>query len=118
MQASIQTHNQRPAAVWSSGGADYDQVSSGISDSISHCVLRLAPQAGERVLDLATGTGWTSRRVAACGARVVGVDIAADLIAAARARAETEGLPIATASPGRSRGSRRERSGFRQGSMG
>lgn len=94
MEASIQTHNQRPAAVWSSGGADYDQVSSGISDSISHCVLRLAPQPGERILDLATGTGWTSRRVAASGARVVGVDIAADLIAAAKARAEAEGLPI------------------------
>ena len=94
MPASIQTHNQRPAAVWSSGGADYDQVSSGISDSIAHCVLRLAPQPGERILDLATGTGWTSRRVAASGARVVGVDIAADLIAAAKARAETEGLPI------------------------
>ena len=94
MQASIQTHNQRPAAVWSSGGADYDQVSSGISDSISHCVLRLAPQSGERILDLATGTGWTSRRVAAFGARVVGVDIAADLIAAAKASAEREGLAI------------------------
>ena len=42
----VQPHNQRPAAVWSSGGADYDQISRGIADSIEHCVLRLEPAAG------------------------------------------------------------------------
>jgi SAM-dependent methyltransferase len=92
--SAIQPHNERPAAVWSSGGADYDQVSRGIADSIEHCVLRLDPKPGERILDLATGTGWTSRAVARRGATVVGVDIAADLIAAARERAEAEGLRI------------------------
>ena len=94
MDASIQTHNQRPAAVWSSGGADYDRISHGIADSIAHCVLRLAPKPGERILDLATGTGLTSRRVARQGAEVIGVDIASGLIAAAKDRAEAEGLAI------------------------
>ncbi|UUZ64097.1 class I SAM-dependent methyltransferase [Polaromonas sp. P1-6] len=94
METAIQTHNQRPAAVWSSGGPDYDQISRGISDSIDHCVLRLDPQPGERILDLATGTGWTSRVVARRGARVTGVDIASELVAAAKARAEAEGLAI------------------------
>lgn len=94
METAIQTHNQRPAAVWSSGGPDYDQISRGISDSIDHCVLRLDPKPGERILDLATGTGWTSRVVARRGARVTGVDIASELVAAAKARAETEGLAI------------------------
>jgi SAM-dependent methyltransferase len=91
---AIQPHNEKPASVWSSGGADYDQVSRGIADSIEHCVLRLAPQRGERILDLATGTGWTSRLVARRGANVIGVDIAADLLAAARERAKVEGLNV------------------------
>jgi ubiquinone/menaquinone biosynthesis C-methylase UbiE len=92
--SAIQSHNERPAAVWSSGGAHYDQISRGIADSIEHCVLRLAPKRGERILDLATGTGWTSRAVARRGATVTGVDIAADLVAAARERAGAEGLGI------------------------
>jgi len=90
----IQPHNERAAAVWSAGGGDYDNISRGIADAIEHSVLRLTPQPGERVLDLATGTGWTSRLVARRGATVVGADIATDLLDAARARAESEQLPI------------------------
>ena len=48
----------------------------------------------ERILDLATGTGWTSRQVAKRGAMVIGADIASELVAAARARAQAEGLAI------------------------
>ena len=92
--AGIQPHNERPATVWSTGGAAYDQISRGIADLIEHCVLRLDPKPGERILDLATGTGWTSRAVARRGAKVIGADIAADLIAAARERAKIEGLSI------------------------
>ena len=94
MNGTIQQHNERPAAVWSAGGKDYDEVSRGIADSIEHCVLRLNPQPGERILDLSTGTGWTSRVVARRGATVVGVDIAHELLEAARAMAEAERLPI------------------------
>ncbi len=90
----IQQHNERPAAVWSSGGRDYDEVSRGIADAIEHCVMRLGPQPRERVLDLCTGTGWTSRVVARRGATVVGADIAGGLLETARARAAAEGLPI------------------------
>jgi SAM-dependent methyltransferase len=90
----VQPHNHKPASVWSSGGADYDRISRGIADSLEHCVLRLDPQPGERILDLATGTGWTSRLVARRGANVVGVDIAEDLLAAARDKARREGLAI------------------------
>ena len=91
---SIQPHNERPAAVWNAGGRHYDQISRGIADSIEHCVLRLNPQPGERILDLSTGTGWTSRVVARRGATVVGVDIASELLEAARASAEEERLRI------------------------
>ena len=95
MSRGIQPHNEKPASVWSSGGKDYDEVSRGIADAIEHCVLRLNPRPGERVLDLATGTGWTSRVVARRGATVTGVDIANGLLNAARATAAVEGLPIA-----------------------
>ena len=94
LDGKVQPHNERPAAVWSAGGKDYDQISRGIADSIEHCVLRLNPQPGERILDLSTGTGWTSRVVARRGATVIGVDIAGDLLEAARANAEADGLPI------------------------
>lgn len=91
---AIQPHNARPSAVWSSGGSAYDRISFGIADSLEHCVLRLDPKPGERVLDVATGTGWTSRLVARRGAVVTGVDFAPDLIEAARASATAAGLRI------------------------
>jgi SAM-dependent methyltransferase len=94
MKAIVQQHNERPAAVWSTGGRDYDQISRGIADAIEHCVMRLGPRAGERILDLSTGTGWTSRLVARRGATVIGADIASGLLEAARVRAAEEGLPI------------------------
>ena len=94
MMTFIQPHNERPAQVWSSGGDNYNAVSRGIADSIEHAVMRLAPRAGEKVLDLATGTGWTSRLVARRGATVTGVDIASGLLEAAERQAAAEQLRI------------------------
>ena len=95
MEENIQPHNRKSANVWNSGGARYEEISRGIADSIEHCVLRLAPLAGEKILDLATGTGWTSRLVARRGAHVTGVDIGTELVASAAERARAEGLDIA-----------------------
>ena len=86
----IQPHNERPAAVWSAGGDNYNDVSRGIADSIEHAVLRLNPKPGEKILDLATGTGWTSRVLARRGAIVTGVDIAQGLLDAAERQARAE----------------------------
>lgn len=80
----IRPHNMAPSAVWSSAGRAYDEVSRGIADAIEHCVERLAPAAGERILDVATGTGWTARRVAEFGATVTGMDFAHDVVEAAK----------------------------------
>lgn len=91
---AIKPHNIKTAAMWDSGGAAYDKISETIADSIEHCILRLAPRVGERVLDVATGTGWTARRVAARGATVVGVDLGDDLIESAKAASEEAGLKI------------------------
>src|ERR1700674_3471015 len=85
----VQPHNQKAAATWNSGGANYEGISRMISDSIEHCIFRLAPKAGERVLDLACGTGWSSRSIARQypGAHLFGIDIGSDLIDAAKAKA-------------------------------
>ena len=95
MQGHIEEHNRRPATVWSSGGDAYSVISEQISSALEHCVARIDPQPGERILDVATGTGWTSRLLARRGAHVTGCDIAADLLAAAVSRAKAEDLDIA-----------------------
>lgn len=78
-------HNQQAAAAWSRGGSDYNLIAFGVSDALAHAVQRLWPRPGERILDVATGTGWSARNAALLGAQVIGVDIADDLLAAARA---------------------------------
>lgn len=62
---AIQPHNVKAAATWGAGGLNYDRISQTIFDSIEHCIIRLAPKPGERILDVATGTGYTARRIAA-----------------------------------------------------
>jgi SAM-dependent methyltransferase len=94
MNTTIEAHNERPSAVWSSGGDTYNEISSQIASALDHCVRRINPQPGEHILDLATGTGWTSRLLARRGATVTGVDIASELLTAAEARAAQEGLDI------------------------
>jgi SAM-dependent methyltransferase len=91
---TIQPHNQMAAATWNAGGEDYERISAQIADAIEHCVRRLAPKANEQMVDVATGTGWAARRVAATGAQVVGIDIGEDLIESAKTRAAKADLEI------------------------
>lgn len=93
-ETRIRPHNAAPAAVWSSGGGAYDEVSRGILDAIEHAINRLEPAPGMRVLDVATGTGWGARRLAERGCKVTGVDFAAEMLAEARKRASARGLDI------------------------
>lgn len=46
-------------------------------------LAQLAPQAGERILDLGCGDGVLTEQIVAAGARVVGVDASAPMVAAA-----------------------------------
>ena len=105
---TIQPHNERAASVWSSGGRDYEEIIRGVYDGIDATVAGLAPQPGERILDVATGTGITARACARRGAEVTGIDIAAGLLDAARSLSgglaidyrlgDAEALPFADAS--------------------
>ncbi len=95
VEKTVRPHNAVPSATWSSAGRAYDEVSRGIADAIEHCINRLAPEPGDRILDVATGTGWTARRLADRGFKVTGVDFAPDVVAAARDFAGTRGLDIA-----------------------
>ena len=105
---AIQPHNERAASVWSSGGRDYEEIIRGVYDGIDATVAGLAPRPGERILDVATGTGITARACARRGADVTGIDIAAGLLDAARTLSgglaidyrlgDAEALPFADAS--------------------
>lgn len=79
----VLAHHQAAAAMWGRGGKHYDDVSFAISDALAHAAQRLNPRAAERILDVATGTGWSARNVARTGATVTGIDIADELLAAA-----------------------------------
>ena len=80
---AVLAHHQAAAAMWGRGGKHYDDVSFAISDALAHAAQRLNACAGERILDVATGTGWSARNVARTGAAVTGVDISRELLAAA-----------------------------------
>jgi SAM-dependent methyltransferase len=82
--------------VWNAPGGRYDEISRSIADAIEHAVERMQPQSGERVLDLATGTGWGSRIIAQrfAGVSITGADIADQMLEHARATAATQRLEI------------------------
>jgi protein-L-isoaspartate(D-aspartate) O-methyltransferase len=52
-------------------------------------------EAGDRVLDVGTGSGYQAAVLAACGARVVGIERLPELAAGARARLAEAGFDVA-----------------------
>lgn len=93
----IQAHNQKAAATWDAAATDYEKVSLHLGDAIDHAIGRLAPRAGERILDIGTGTGLAARRLAALGARATGIDLGAELIETARTLAPAVDFRVADA---------------------
>ncbi|HKQ79227.1 MAG TPA: methyltransferase domain-containing protein [Blastocatellia bacterium] len=79
-------------ATWMSG--DFDRIAQSYASGAAEFVARLALQPGERVLDVACGTGNLSFPAARSGAQVIGMDIAPNLLETARVRAQAEGLEI------------------------
>ncbi|MDP9052249.1 MAG: methyltransferase domain-containing protein [Acidobacteriota bacterium] len=60
-----------------------------VADLAGGVMELLAPRAGEAILDLGCGDGALTEKIAATGARVVGVDASAAMVMAARARGLT-----------------------------
>jgi ubiquinone/menaquinone biosynthesis C-methylase UbiE len=88
----LQTIKARQKATWESG--DFGEVAKTIMPVAEEFIGRLPLRAGMRVLDVACGSGNLAVAVARLGCKAAGVDIAANLVAQARARASTEGLAI------------------------
>jgi ubiquinone/menaquinone biosynthesis C-methylase UbiE len=83
---------QRQSAMWGTG--PYQRITETITDLHEAVVERLAPEPGDRWLDLACGTGAVAERAAAAGAEVTGLDLAPVLIETAKGRAAELGLEI------------------------
>lgn len=82
----------RQKAMWESG--DFGQVAKTIETVAAEFMSRLELPVGGKVLDAACGTGNLTVLAARRGCRVSGLDIAANLIAQARERAQRESLSI------------------------
>ena len=82
----------------------YGQVGAFVHQLAGGVVEWLAPQVGERILDLGCGDGQLTARLSATGAIMTGVDASAEMAAAARSRgidvveAGAESLPFPGAS--------------------
>lgn len=84
---------RRQRAMWAAG--DYPDIARTI-EPVAHEVLdAVGVQAGETLLDVATGSGNAALEAARRGARVTGLDLTPELLAAAEARAAAEGHTIA-----------------------
>ena len=83
----------RTRTIWS--GPDFLPIARSFEGGAQEFVRRLGLQPGERVLDVACGTGNLAIPAAREGARVSGVDIAPNLIATARREAERAGVEVA-----------------------
>lgn len=82
----------RNRATWTAG--DFERIAAGYRSSAEAFVARLDLARGELVLDVACGTGNLALPAARCGATVVGIDIAPNLIETGRRRAAGEGVEV------------------------
>ena len=78
----------RHAAVWSAG--PYQGSRRRSRTSTPRSIDRLAPEPGQRFLDLACGTGAVAELRGAAGAEVVGIDLAPALIERRRGEPRSE----------------------------
>jgi ubiquinone/menaquinone biosynthesis C-methylase UbiE len=79
-------------ATWISG--DFEQIAKSYRSGAAEFVSRLEIKPGERILDVACGTGNLTIPAAQNGAKVTGVDIAPNLLEQGRGWAKAEGLAI------------------------
>ena len=78
-------------ALWEKG--DFTRIAESMRESGATLVAKLGITKGLDVLDLGCGDGTTAIPEAKLGAKVLGVDIASNLVKAGSIRAKAEGLP-------------------------
>ncbi len=78
--------------MWAAG--NYHEVSRMIQGVADLLVERIGAGPGLELLDVATGTGNVAVPAAEAGARVTGLDLTAELLQVARARAEQAGVDV------------------------
>src|SRR3954466_7972374 len=81
-------------ALWEKG--DFTRIAETMRESGEALVERIGISKDLKVLDLGCGDGTTAIPAAKTGATVLGVDIAANLVAAGNARAKQLNLPNIT----------------------
>jgi ubiquinone/menaquinone biosynthesis C-methylase UbiE len=79
-------------STWMAG--DFGQIAQYAAKSAAEFVERIGIKPGNRILDVACGTGNTAVPAARAGGNVTGVDIATNLLEQARKRAAAENLTI------------------------
>lgn len=84
---------QRQRKMWAAG--DYPDIARTIEPVAHEVVDAVGVQAGETLLDVATGSGNAALHAARRGARVTGLDLTPELLPVAERRAAQEGLEIA-----------------------
>lgn len=82
----------RNRATWMAG--DFEKIAVGFAAGAAAFVERVGVDIGDNILDVATGTGNLAIPAARLGGIVTGVDIAPNLIASARAKADARRLEI------------------------
>ena len=86
----MDTIKAKMKSTWSAG--DFGKIAVIIDAAGDEFIERLGIKAGERVLDVACGTGNLAIPAARAGGVVTGIDIAPNLVEQARERAAAEGL--------------------------
>jgi ubiquinone/menaquinone biosynthesis C-methylase UbiE len=100
MNAQAQALNEEGRDLWNQKAEFWDNLHGEEGNSFHRKLIGpaveklLALQPGERVVDIACGSGVMARRLAALGGRVTAVDFSAALIERARMRGQSSGTPI------------------------
>lgn len=81
---------KKQRATWALG--EYDRIADGLTISTDQTLRVARVRSGERVLDLATGTGITAIAARERGAQVTGADLTPELLDVARAKALEAGF--------------------------
>jgi SAM-dependent methyltransferase len=81
---------KKQRATWALG--EYDRIADGLTITTDQTLRVAKIRPGERVLDVATGTGITAIAARERGGKVTGVDLTPELLAVAQSKAKDEGF--------------------------